>query len=94
MKKYLLFIVFTSIAACGYSQEVKLSSKWSGQDLVVDAETSGYGSYSVSLEFSNLIGYRSSYDNNSPIVLRHRGRTNICKLIYESGVGGSPNYSI
>ena len=93
MKKYLFFIAFTSIVVCGYSQEVKLDSKWSGQDLVINAETSGYGSYSVFLEFTNSMGYRSSCDNGSPIVLRHRGRTNICKLIYDGGSGGIPSYS-
>ena len=94
MKKYLLFLIaITSTVVSGYSQEVKLNSSWSGKDLVIGAETSGYGDYSVSIKFTNLMGYRCSCDNEYPIVLRQRSQTNICKLVYESGSGGSPNYT-
>jgi len=94
MKKYLLFLIaITSTVLSSYSQEVKLNSKWSGQDLVIDSETSGYGDYSVSIKFTNLLGYRCTCDNEYPIIIRKGSQTNICKLVYISGSGGSPSYT-
>lgn len=58
-KLLLYFILSISFMAQGFSQQLEVTSRYEGRDVVFDATFNGSGSYTLVLSFSELQGYKS-----------------------------------
>ena len=59
-QKLLLYIILSiSFMAQGFSQQLEVTSRYEGRDVVFDATFNGSGSYTLVLSFSELQGYKS-----------------------------------
>jgi len=79
-KLLLYFILSISFLAHGSSQEVDVTSRYEGHDIIYDVAFNGYGTYTLVLSFTELRGYKSPLGRQAIINITPFSGNSIYKL--------------
>ncbi|MFT4221906.1 M23 family metallopeptidase [Dysgonomonas sp.] len=82
---YLILIIAFSMQSFA---QIEVTTQYRGRDVIFDANSKKYGTYTLVLEFTELRGYKSSIGNPKSII-KHGSNSSIYRLTYE---GNSSTY--